>query len=131
MPQRLNDVNRLSPIPLLGSALAHFRGTLLDRVFLGAELVHGTKVLIDPNCCQVSKLVGVSPSSLWWGVKRFDDRFAIEHGWLPLVPARSIPKPASREITNGTITDAELAEMIRCAGIMRVIDAAAAVEAAQ
>jgi hypothetical protein len=52
-------------------------------------------------------------------------------GWLPLVP-HSMPKPAPLPLIPGNeISDLELANVIRMAGLTRVIDVAAQVEAAE
>jgi hypothetical protein len=134
MPEISKNVNSTNAMLLYGTTLAHKRLDFLGKAFLGAELIRGEKVLIAPTLTQVAKLLGASTSSVKWADRRFDDREAIETGWLPLVPPRSRPKPLSAAATlppNDEISDFELANVIRRAGIARTLDIAVKVEAAE
>jgi hypothetical protein len=133
MPEFLENVNLALALPLYGTTLAHKRLDSTHRAFVAAELVRGDKQLLLPTFTQAAKLLSVSAPAVSWASRRFGDREAIETGWLPLVPPRSRPKPLSAAalIPNDAISDFELANVIRRAGIARTLDIAVQVEAAE
>jgi hypothetical protein len=126
------DVNAVydpGPLPISGNFLSHNRHDAVGKAFVGAGLVHKARVLTDPTIVQAAMLARVNRTYVFWAVKRWEQREKILAGLLPLVPP-FIPKPVTL-ITPETITDAELAEVIRKAGITRTLDVAAMVEAAE
>jgi hypothetical protein len=57
-----------------------------------------------------------------WAIKQAANRFEIEAGYLPLVPARAVKPKAS-------IGEDELVDFVRRVGVARTLDAAIAAEA--
>ena len=109
------------PQPVTGRYLAHARLSRVERAFLASDLISGDKRLVRPTIRQAATLVGVNATYAWWAGKQQDNRFDIENGYLPLVPAR----------VKALVSDPEIVDFVRSVGIERVLEAACAVEAAQ
>lgn len=127
-----NDVNDKIPGGVLnqgflvsGSTLAHNRFDLVGKAFLAADLHRGVRILHKPTMVQSALLARVNRTYAFWADRRYEQRAEIEAGLLPLMPA----KPVS--IVTETVSDLELANMIRVAGIARTLDIAALIEAAE
>lgn len=123
-------VNDAASRPVSGNLLSHNRWDRIGKAFLAADLLLGARTLCDPTLLQCASLCRVNRAYVHWAVKRYGQRAEIEAGLLPLVP-RVAAKPAPFIATDDTISDAELADMIRSAGIARTIDIAAQIEAAE
>jgi hypothetical protein len=126
----VNDVFE-GPLPITGNDLSYIVNRLdrIGRAFVAADLYSGACYLIKPTLKQAAWLAHVNYSYAHWAVKRYAQRKDILAGLLPLVPPFT-PKSTSI-ITPETVTDAELADVIRKAGISRTLDVAAMVEAAE
>ena len=116
VPQNGWGVNR----HVTGRFLAHNRLSRARRSFLSAELNLGVKQLVEPTLTQAAMLAGVSRASAFWAIRRMAERAEIEAGLLPLTPPRSAPNK---------ISDAEIAAVIRSAGLDRMLAVAVVVEA--
>jgi len=124
------------PIPsLTGRFLAHNQGSRAVRAFYAADLHLGVKPLTKPTMVQSALLARVSTTYGWWAEKRWEERWQIEAGLIPLVPAA-----AARANGNSTlqpvvpdvgIDDATVVSFVRNVGVARILEAAVAVEAAQ
>ena len=120
-----------TPAPsLTGRFLAHNQGSRVVRAFLAADLHRGVKRLNKPTRLQAAFLARVSPAYAWWAEKRMEERWQIEAGLIPLVPAT-----AARTNGNGTvrptvpdvgIDDAELMHIANLVGPDRMLAAAIA-----
>jgi hypothetical protein len=113
-------------LPVTGQSLSRKRNWQPhERSFVAADLYRGTKRLIEPTLAQAAALTGAgSTSSVWWATQREAVREEIMLGLLPMVPPREMKSRAS-------ITDDDLFDIVREAGIGRVLEAACALEAAQ
>ena len=74
---------------------------------------------MEPTLTQAATLAGVNRTYAFWANRRIAEREEIEAGLLPLTPPR---RPS--------ISDAELAHVIRAAGIDRTLAVAITVETA-
>ena len=84
------------PVPsLTGRYLAHNQESRVVRAFFAADLRRGGKRLDKPTRLQAAFLARVSPAYAWWAEKRMEERWQIEKGLIPLVPAAPVPVPAS------------------------------------
>jgi hypothetical protein len=115
---------RVPSMPVTGRYLAHSKLSSVERAFLASDLVSGNKRLIQPTIVQAAMLARVNKTYAWWATQQQDNRFDIEAGYLPLVPQRET-KPSV------PLSDGDLFDIVRAAGIGRVLEAACAVEAAQ
>jgi hypothetical protein len=113
-------------LPVRGQSLSRKRDWLPhEREFVAADLYRGTKRLIQPTLAQAAMLTGAgSTTSVWWATQREAVRDEIMLGLLPVVPPREMKPKAP-------ISDDWLFDIVREAGIGRVLEAACAVEAAQ
>jgi hypothetical protein len=118
MPASVNSTS------VRGRFLAHNHYDRIARAFLGADLVSGKCRLISPTIVQAAGLCGVNRTYVHFALKRGANRREIENGLIPLMP-----RPVRESITG--IDDRELLEVVRLVGVERVLNAAAAVEAAQ
>ena len=119
------------PVPsLTGRFLAHNQGSRVVRAFYAADLHLGVKPLTKPTMVQSALLARVSTTYAWWAEKRWKERWQIEAGLIPLVPAT-----AARTNGNGTvrptvpdvgIDDAELMHIANLVGAERMLAAAIA-----
>jgi len=119
------------PVPsLTGRFLAHNQESRVVRAFLAAELHAGVKRLDKPTRLQAALLARVNPTYALWAEKRMEERWQIEAGLIPLVPAA----PA-RANGNGTvqpivpdvgIDDAQLTHIANLVGAERMLAAAIA-----
>jgi hypothetical protein len=120
-----------TPVPsLTGRFLAHNQESRIVRAFLAADLHRGVKRLDKPTRLQAAFLARVSPTYACWAEKRTEERWQIEAGLIPLVPAA----PA-RTNGNGTvqpvvpdvgIDDAQLMHIANLVGVDRMLAAAIA-----
>ena len=120
-----------TPVPsLTGRFLAHNQGSRVVRAFYAADLHLGVKPLTKPTMVQSALLARVSTTYARWAEKRWEERWQIEAGLIPLVPAA----PA-RANGNGTvqpivpdvgIDDAELMHIANLVGPDRMLAAAIA-----
>jgi hypothetical protein len=108
-------------IPLSGRYFAHNRLNRLQRAFLAADLHAGKCRLSAPTVVQAAWIARVDRTAAWWASLRQAERAAIVDGSLPLVPPRTRAR---------TVTDNELADTIRAAGIERTLMVASQVETA-
>ena len=115
---------------LTGHYLARNGESRVVRAFLAADLHSGTKRLAKPTRLQSAYLARISPTYVCWAEKRMDERWQIEAGLIPLVPAA-----AARTNGNGTvqpvapdagIDDAELRHIAHLDGPDRMLAAAIA-----
>jgi hypothetical protein len=120
----LTTIVRAASMPVTGRYLAHSKLSSVERAFLASDLVSGDKRLVRPTIVQAAMLARVNKTYAWWATKQQDNRFDIEAGYLPLVPPREVKSRAP-------ISDDWLFDIVREAGIGRVLEAACAVEAAQ
>ena len=119
------------PIPTLaGQYLARNGESRVVRAFLAADLHAGVKRLDKPTRLQAALLARVNPTYALWAEKRMEERWQIEAGLIPLVPAA----PA-RTNGNGTvqpvvpdvgIDDAQLTHIANLVGAERMLAAAIA-----
>jgi hypothetical protein len=123
-------VNDVAPIPISGDYLSFNKKDAVGKAFLGAELYLGTRIFRDPTIVQAAYLARTNRTYCFWAVRRMEQRAEIEAGLLPLVPYVTA-KPVPFITTGDMISDVELADMIRKAGIARTIDIAAQIEAAE
>jgi hypothetical protein len=121
--------NSKPPFRLLtGRYLAHNRLSHVGRAFLAADLYAGIAEPTALTLTQAAKLARVNYTAAWWASHQSAQRADIVNGLLPLVPARS----RTNGHTNGhTISDPDLETVIHTAGVERVLDIAARVEAAE
>jgi hypothetical protein len=112
------------PLSITGRYLAHNKLGRVERAFLASDLISGDKRLVRPTIKQAAMLAQVNITYAWWASKQQANRFDIESGYLPLVPPRELKSRAP-------ITDGDLFDIVREAGIGRVLEVACAVEAAQ
>jgi hypothetical protein len=123
------DAFDIKGLPISGNYLAHNRHDPIGKALtIAAPLYLGIRVLGKPTLGQAAMLARCNRTYAFWAVKRYEQREDILAGLLPLVPPNA-PKPFSS--VSETITDAELAEVIRKAGIARMLDVAAMFEAAE
>jgi hypothetical protein len=111
---------------------------------LAADLRSGAKVLSEPTRQQAAFLARVSASSVYWAEHRMGQRWLIEAGYVPLVPAipaaridstaLAIAPPYANDNEPGIrlgdcigIADAELRHIATIVGAERMLEAAAAV----
>jgi hypothetical protein len=136
----LEYTNRSGPaIPAIptkmiaGAGLAHRRLTALQRAVLVADVLDGA-VAFSPSQKQLAALFGVSAAYVRGAQKLSSElREAILHGWdsRPLAELMhqtrqlQLKLPASN---CASITNAYLENVIRAAGVDRVLEAAVAVE---
>jgi hypothetical protein len=107
-----------------GRYLAHNHLNRVQKAFLARDLSVGAKQLVEPTILQAAMLAKVNATYVHWAIKQAANRFEIEAGYLPLVPSRVV-----RSTT--PISDPEVIDFVRRAGVGRVIDAACVIEAAQ
>jgi hypothetical protein len=112
--------------PVTGQALGRKRNWQPhEREFWAADLYTGGRRLVKPTLAQAAALTGAgSTTSVWWALQRESVREEIMRGWLPLVPPREMKSKAR-------VSDDELFDLVREAGIGRVLEAACLVVAAQ
>lgn len=110
-------------MPITGRYLAHAKLSRVERAFLASDLVSGDKQLIRPTI-KAAMLAGVSPTYAWWAGQREASRYEIVNGWMPLVPPREMKSSVP-------LTDDDLFDIVKVAGLSRVLDACCAVEQAQ
>jgi hypothetical protein len=123
------------PVPSLsGRYLAHNRESLVVRAFMAADLVTGRRRLERPTRLQAAALARVNPTYVTWAQKRMAERWLIEAGFVPLVPASIVPKLNVNTLPvpiTGRMPDSDLVDFVRSVGVNRVLEAAVAVEAAE
>ncbi|MDA9424027.1 hypothetical protein [Bradyrhizobium sp. CCBAU 53380] len=123
-----DEVEFVETRPIAGSYLSYNRHDAIGRAFLAADLHLGLRTLREPTIVQAAYLARVNRTYAFWAVKRFPNRAEIEAGLLPLVPPA---KPKLSIITSDTVSDLELAEMIRKVGVEHTFEVMMAVEAAE
>ena len=107
------------PVPFLtGRFLAHNQESRVVRAFLAAELHAGVKRLDKPTRLQAALLARVNPTYALWAEKRMEERWQIEAGLIPLVPAAVVPDVG--------IDDAQLTHIANLVGAERMLAAAIA-----
>jgi hypothetical protein len=121
--------------PVTGAYLAHNHLSLIGRAFLAADLHRGALHIVDPLLTQCARVCGVNYTYAHAATKRQAERADILSGVVPLVPRMPIVKPTNgmalpASIT-GLIRDSDLIDLVRKVGPDRILDIAAAVEAAQ
>jgi hypothetical protein len=121
------DVNDVEPAPVSGNYLAYNRYDMIGKAFMAADLRRSARVLRNPTLVQAAWLARVNRTYAFWADKLYAQRAEIEAGLLPLVP----PAPKLSLIVPEVISDAELADTIRKVGVMRTLEMAALVEAAE
>jgi hypothetical protein len=119
------------PVPsLTGRFLAHNQESRVVRAFFAADLHLGVKRPDKLTMRQSADLARVNVTYAWWAEKRMDERFEIEAGLIPLVPA------AARTNGNGNalpvvpdvgFDDAQLKHIATLVGVDRMLAAAIAV----
>jgi hypothetical protein len=118
------------PVPsLTGRYLAHNQEPRVVRAFLAADLHRGVKQLTKPTLTQAAFLAGVNRTYAFWATRRQDERFAIEAGYVPLVPvapARANGNGAVQPMPNAGIDDAQLMHIANQVGADRMLAAAIA-----
>jgi hypothetical protein len=125
----LRPVNPAPSLPLRGRYLSRGLKGKHEAAFVAADLYAGRKHLIEPSLAVAAAITGASPTEVWWALRRQMERAAILSGQMPLVPSRPHKAPAVNG--NGSVSDAELLQIVRSVGVARVLDAAVAIEAAQ
>jgi hypothetical protein len=115
---------RAASMPVTGRYLAHNKLGRAERAFLASDLISGDRRLVQPTISQAAMLAKVNATYVWWAGQREAHRDEVLQGWLPLVPPREIK-------SSTPITDGELFDIVRAAGIGRTLEAACAVEAVQ
>ena len=116
---------RLVNANVSGRYLAHNSLNRVGKAFLARDLSVGVKQLVEPTILQAAMLAKVNATYVHWAIKQAANRFEIEAGYLPLVPARVVESTTP-------ISDPEIIDFVRAVGDLgRVLDAACAVEAAE
>jgi hypothetical protein len=112
-------------IPIGGQTLIRRKWNYAERAFVGADLVRGDKVLIDPTHDQAAMLARCKVSAVRWALKREPYREDIIAGLRPLVPP-TVRKAAPTPIGSNSPTDCYLAELASLVGPDRWLEAALA-----
>src|SRR6516225_8257638 len=120
-----------TPAPsLTGRFLAHNQGSRVVRAFLAADLHHGVKRLDKPTRLQSAFLARVNPTYALWAEKRMEERWQIEAGFIPLVPAAPVRTNGNGTVhpvvSDAGIDDAELMHIAHLVGADRWLAAAIA-----
>jgi hypothetical protein len=119
------------PIPsLTGHYLARNGESRVVRAFLAADLHSGSKRLAKPTRLQAAFLARVSPTYACWAEKRMEERWQIEAGLIPLVPATLTHTNGNGTVQpvvpDGGIDDTQLAHIAALVGSDRMLAAAIA-----
>ena len=119
------------PIPsLTGHYLARNGESRVVRAFLAAELHAGVKRLDKPTRLQAALLARVNPTYALWAEKRMEERWQIEAGLIPLVPAAPVRTNGNGTVhpvvSDAGIDDAELMHIAHLVGADRWLAAAIA-----
>jgi hypothetical protein len=77
-----------------GLSIAHSKATPVVRAFNAADWTLGATTLCDPTQVQAARIWNVSMTYVQWALKRYDKRFLIESGAIPLVPQHVKAPPA-------------------------------------
>ena len=119
------------PIPsLTGRFLAHNQESRVVRAFLAAELHAGVKRLDKPTRLQAALLARVNPTYALWAEKRMEERWQIEAGLIPLVPAAPVRTNGNGAVQpvvpDVGIDDSQLTHIANLVGAERMLAAAIA-----
>ena len=139
MMANVKIVNPCNPLGLgysiLGRYLAHNRLSLVEKAFIGADLVTGDQVLVNPTQLQAAMLARVNPTYVFWALQEEAqfNRHRIEAGKIPLMPSRghkhngSSPESVTHALPAPTaFTDSELVELAHHVGAERWLAAGSA-----
>jgi hypothetical protein len=122
------SVNDAKPVPVSGNLLSHNRWDPIGKAFMAADLYLGKRILRDPTIVQSALLARVNRTYAFHAIQRQAQRAEIEAGLIPLVPPVTA-KPVL--LTDDMIPDSELTDIVRKAGVARILDVAAQLEAAE
>ena len=118
------------PVPsITGRYLAHNGESRVARAFYAADLHSGTKQLTKPTMVQAAYLARVSTTYAWWAEKRMEERWQIEAGLIPLVPAAPVRTngiTVQPVVPDVGIDDAQLVHIANLVGVDRMLAAAIA-----
>jgi hypothetical protein len=89
-------------LPITGQFLARNQLNRVHKAFLAADLKKGIIRPTEFTIGQAADLARVNYTAAWWAIKRYDERFEIEAGLIPLVPATAPAVHANGNGSNGT-----------------------------
>jgi hypothetical protein len=131
---QLPDPTTTVASPVTGAYLAHNHLSMIGRAFLAADLKRGALHIVDPTLTLCASAARVNYTYAFWATQRQAERSQILAGVIPLVPRQPVSKANGSTLpafVTGQMPDADLIDLVRKVGPYRILEIAAAVEAAQ